>query len=225
MENKVILWQAITAILGILLILSIFTKGFLGCPQITGAVVKTEEQPEPQEIPRTEVSLDDDPVKGNENAPVTIVEFSEYQCPFCGKYFKETYPKIVEEYINTGKVKYVFRDFPLSFHQYAQKAAEAAECAQDQGKYWEMHDKLFQNQKNLDIDSLKKYAKDIGLDVEEFNSCLDSGKYASEVQKDFNDGQKYGVSGTPTFFINGIELVGAYPFDSFKQIIDAELAK
>jgi protein-disulfide isomerase len=234
--KKVTLWQAITAMLGILLIISIFTKGFIGCPT-TGAAValpeegRQEQIEEPKEVlktetvPRTEVSLDDDPIKGNKNAPVTIVEFSDYQCPFCGRYFSQTYPQILKQYVNTGKVKYVFRDFPLSFHKNAQKAAEAAECAHEQDKYWEMHDKLFENQRNLDIASLKQYAADINLDTKKFNSCLDSGKYASEVQKDFNEGSRYGVSGTPTFFINGIKLVGAQPLSAFKQVIDAELTK
>lgn len=227
--KKVILWQAITAILGILLIISVFTKGFIGCPATGAAIAVAEEKEEPQtddaEIPRAEVSLDDDAVKGDENAPVTIVEFSDYECPFCGRYVTQTYPQIDRQYINTGKVKYVFRDFPLSFHQNARKAAEATECSGEQEKFWEMHDKLFQNQGNLDVSSLKKYAADIGLDTGKFNSCLDSGKYAQEVQKDLRDGSSYGVSGTPAFFINGIKIVGAQPFSVFKQIIDSELSK
>ena len=171
-----------------------------------------------------EVSLDDDAVKGDANAPVTIVEFSDYECPFCGKYVQETYPSIVSEYINTGKVKYVFRDFPLDFHLNAQKAAEAAECAGDQDQYWEMHDYLFANQDYLAVDNLKGYAKDLGLDLAEFNDCLDSGKFADEVAADLLDGQAYGVSGTPAFFINGKLVSGALPFAAFKEEIDAALA-
>jgi protein-disulfide isomerase len=224
--KKITLWQAITAILGILLIISIFTKGFTGCPTTAAAIAPTQQkQQEPQEVKRVEVSLDDDPIKGDANAPVTIVEFSDFQCPFCGRFYKQTLPLIEKEYINTGKVKLIFRDFPLNFHENAQKAAEAAECADEQGKFWEYHDKIFENQKKLDMTSLKGYAAEIGLDIEKFDSCIDTGKYSSEVQKDFNDGSRYGVSGTPTFFINGIKLVGAYPFDAFKQIIDAELTK
>ncbi len=170
-----------------------------------------------------EVSLDDDAVKGSADAPVTIVEFSDFECPFCGKYVRETYSKIVSEYIDTGKVKYVFRDFPLDFHLNAQKASEAAECAGEQGKYWEMHDVLFENQDALDVETLKMYAVSLGLDTEEFNTCLDSGAMADEVKADMADGQKYGVSGTPAFFINGKMISGAQPFEVFKAEIDAAL--
>ena len=171
------------------------------------------------------VSLDDDAVKGAEDAPVTIIEFSDFECPFCGRYIKETYPQIVKDYVNTGKVKYVFRDFPLEFHTEAQKAAEAAECAGQQDKYWEMHDQLFANQDKLDLESLKGYAKKLGLDTEKFNTCLTSGVMAPEVKKDLAAGQEYGVSGTPAFFINGKLLSGALPYATFKQEIDAALAQ
>jgi len=172
-----------------------------------------------------EVSIDDDAVKGNPDAPVTIVEFSDYECPFCGRHFKQTYPQIVSEYVDTGKVKIVFRDFPLGFHAKAQKAAEAAECAGKQGKYWEMHDKLYENQDALDIENLKQYAKELKLDTNKFNACLDSGEMEDEVQADMDEGSNYGVTGTPAFFINGRLLSGAQPFSAFKQIIDEELNK
>jgi len=172
-----------------------------------------------------EVSLDDDPVIGDENAPITIVEFSDYECPFCGRHFQQSYPQLKADYIDTGKVRLVFRDYPLPFHPSAQKAAEAAECAGDQDKYFEMHDKLFSNQQALSVADLKKYAGELGLNQKEFDECLDSGKQASEVQNDLNDGSKYGVSGTPSFFINGLLLVGAQPYSEFKRVIDAELAK
>jgi|SaaInlStandDraft_4_1057021.scaffolds.fasta_scaffold16076_2 protein-disulfide isomerase len=193
-----------------------FPQGFETGGSVEGSVSDETEL--------VEVSLDDDAVKGDANAPVTIVEFSDYECPFCGKYVQETYPSIVNEYINTGKVKYVFRDFPLSFHQNAQKASEAAECAGEQGKYWEMHDYLFANQDYLAVENLKGYAKDLGLDTAEFNDCLDSGKFADEVEADLLDGQAYGVSGTPAFFINGKLISGALPFAAFKAEIDAALA-
>ncbi|MDH7488785.1 MAG: DsbA family protein [Anaerolineae bacterium] len=174
---------------------------------------------------RYEVSLDDDPVKGSPDAPVTIVEFSEFQCPYCGYYSREVFPKIDEAYIKTGKVKYVFRDFPLSFHSNAQKAAEAAGCAGQQGKFWEYHDVLFAHQDALDIPSLKQYAADLGLDTAQFDACLDSGTMAKEVAGDAADGQTYGVSGTPAFFVNGIRLNGAQPFEAFQELIEEELAK
>ncbi len=203
-----------------------------------GVIVESESQPtgtlkevlpsqpsQGQQPSRIEVNADGNPVKGSKGAPVTIIEFSEFECPFCERFYRQTFPLIEENYIETGEVRYVFRDFPLSFHQNAQKAAEAAECADEQGKFWEYHDKLFGNQRALDINSLKQYAKDLGLNTAKFNDCLGSGKMVSEVQKDFTDGSKYGVSGTPTFFINGIKLVGAQSYSAFEQIIEQELNK
>jgi protein-disulfide isomerase len=187
--------------------------------------IANQQPPQPQRI---EVSLDDDPVKGSPNAKVTIVVFSDFQCPFCQRFALQTLPQIEEKYIKTGKVKLVYRDFPLSFHQYAQKAAEAAECADEQGKFWEYHDILFQKLSEwaaVGESKFKEYAQQLGLDTQKFNQCLDSGKYASEVQKDYNDGLKYGVSGTPTFFINGIKVIGAQPYSVFEQIIEEELNK
>ncbi len=179
-------------------------------------------QQQPEQVPRTEVTVDDDTVKGSPDAPVTIIEFSDFQCPFCTRFYQNTLPQIQQQYIDTGKVKFVYRDFPLSFHQDAQKAAEAAECAGEQGKYFEMHDKLFDTEA-LDVTSLKQHAVDLGLDTDEFNDCLDNDEMAAEVQKDFQDGQQAGVSGTPAFFINGQLVSGAQPFSVFQQIIDQEL--
>jgi len=161
---------------------------------------------------------------GDANAKVTIVEFSDFQCPYCGRFYSESLPQIEENYVKTGKVKIVFRHFPLSFHPYAQKASEATECANEQGKFWEYHNKLFENQGALTITDLKQYATDLGLDATKFNACLDSGKMASEVQKDFNAGQQYGVSGTPAFFVNGVSIVGAQPYAAFQQLIEQQLA-
>jgi len=153
---------------------------------------------------------------------VTIVEFSDFQCPYCSRFFLEAYPQIKQEY--EGKVKFVYRDFPLTaIHPYAEKAAEAAGCASNQGKYWEYHDLLWIKQEALDVDSLKSYAADLGLDTDAFNGCLDSGAYASEIENDLTEGQSYGVESTPTFFINGQLVSGALPFASFKAVIDAAL--
>ena len=222
------IWQIATAVLAVLLIISIFTYGFRGAPTVTGTTVKEtvkeavkEPTPSPTE-PKAEVGADDDPVKGPATAKITIIEFSDFQCPFCARAVP-TMEQIFKTY--GDKVRLVYRDFPLSFHQYAQKSAEAAECADEQGKFWEYHDSLFANQNALDIDSLKKYASDTKLDTAKFNECLDSGKYAEEVQKDFKDGQSAGVRGTPAFFINGRLVSGAQPFETFKKIIDEELAK
>ncbi|UCD03461.1 MAG: DsbA family protein [Candidatus Aenigmatarchaeota archaeon] len=178
--------------------------------------------PSPQAPPTVQVSVDDDAVLGEANAPITMIEFSDYECPFCTRFWEQTLPQIKTNYIDTGKVKFVYRDFPLSFHPNAQKAAEAAECAGEQGMYWEMHDKLFETGQ-LDVSSLKQHAVNLNLDSSQFDSCLDSGKYASEVQKDMQEGASAGVSGTPTFFINGIKVVGAQPYAAFQQVIDAQL--
>ncbi len=188
---------------------------------------KQEAQPSQQapSAPSIDMSalIDDDAVKGDKDAPVTIIEWSDFECPFCGKFYSQTLGQIEEEYIKTGKVKLVYRDFPLGFHTNAQKAAEAAECAGEQGKYYDMHDKLFEKGVKGGVNSFKQYAEDIGLNTAEFDSCLDSGKMASEVQKDMQDGGAAGIRGTPGFIINGQLISGAQPFSVFKQIIDQEL--
>jgi len=186
-------------------------------------------------VGKVEVSADDDAFLGPENAKVLIIEFSDFQCPFCRSFWRETLNRLKSEYIDSGKsVKFVYRDFPLnSIHPLAQKYAEAAECSGDQGKYWQMHDKIFEEQDKLgqgtigvyNVSDLKKWAIELGLSSSEFNQCLDSGKYAKEVENDFNDGSAAGVRGTPTFFINGIPLVGSQPFENLKAIIDQELEK
>ncbi|HJX60961.1 MAG TPA: DsbA family protein [Dehalococcoidia bacterium] len=169
-----------------------------------------------------EASVDDDPAWGPEDAPVTIIEFSDFQCPFCSRFFTETYPQIRQEY--EGQVRFVYRDFPLtSLHENAQKAGEAGECADEQGKFWDYHDTLFNNASALDDASLKGYASQLGLDSGTFDQCLDSGKYTEEVQKDYQEGISYGVTGTPAFFINGVTLIGAQPYANFKAAIDAAL--
>src|SRR3989338_1958702 len=132
---------------------------------------------------------DDDPMLGDPNAPVTIVEFADFQCPFCRKFFETAEKEIIERYVKTGKARLIYRDFPLtSIHNMAQKSAEAAECADEQGKFWPYHDLLYQRQGELDINNLKVWARELGLNGQHFDACLDSGKYAEEVQKDFRDG-------------------------------------
>lgn len=158
---------------------------------------------------------------GNENAKVSIVEFSDFQCPACGA----AYPAVEQAFSQySDKVKFTYRHFPLSsLHPYAQKAAEASECASEQGKFWEMYDKLFQNQQNLKIGDLKQYAASIGLDSAQFNSCLDAGKYASKVASDYSFALSIGLNSTPTFFINGEKYASAMSFDQLKALIDAKL--
>lgn len=182
-----------------------------------------------------ELSLANAPSKGDAQAPVVLVEFSDYQCPFCARVAKNTFPQIDKEYVQTGKVRYVFRDFPLeSIHKDAAKAAEAARCAGDQGRYWEMHDELFKNRKNLGLEKLPGYARTVGLDIGIFQACLDSGKYGEIVRQDLKDGQKAGVRGTPTFFVGRADggnqtfkastrLRGAQGFGSFQKAIEALL--
>ncbi len=154
------------------------------------------------------------------NAPIVIVEFSEFACPYCSR-VNPTIDQIKETY--GDKVALVFRDFPLPMHKDAPKAGEAGHCAQEQGKFWEMHDLLFENQRALKPDQLKGYAGELGLDQAAFDECLDSGRYAANIEADKAAGEKVGVSGTPAFFINGQFINGARPFDSFKEVIDSEL--
>ena len=168
-------------------------------------------------------TADDDAFLGEEDAPVTIIEFTDYQCPFCSRHFTNTFPEIKKEYIDTGKVKYVLRDYPLGFHQFAQKASEATECAEDQDKFWEMHAKVFENNKSLTAESFSKFAADLGLDTSKFDECLNSDKYAEEVKKDMAEGSASGITGTPGFFVNDKKVTGAQPFASFKAIIEEEL--
>jgi len=194
--------------------------------------------PSSQPIIELKISADNDPIIGNSNALITIIEFSDFQCPFCAKFHIQTLPKIMEEYIKDGKVKLVFRDFPIqSIHSNALLASAAAECANEQGKFKEMHDKLFENQnewnsKNTDnvIILFNQYSLEMEIEEEKFDSCLRNGKYVKEIQKDLDDGRAYGISGTPGFFIGNneigfIELEGAHPFENFKGIIETQLKK
>jgi protein-disulfide isomerase len=195
---------------------------------------------QPSNLPDTKpirVSIDDDPIKGSNDAPITIVEFSDFQCPFCSRFHIQTFPLILKEYVDTGKVKFVYRDFPIqSSHPNAMPAAAASECAHEQNNYWEYHNALFERQtiwNNLEIsdsiNTFKKFAIELGLNEDQFNSCLDSGKYIEEINKDLKDGTNYGITGTPGFLIgnekNGfVKLTGAQPFEAFKKIIDSQLS-
>jgi protein-disulfide isomerase len=170
---------------------------------------------------RLEVAADGFPSMGPADAPVTIVEFSDFQCPYCSRVLP-TLEKVSKEY--GDKVRIVFRQFPLlNIHPQAQKAAEASLCAFDQEKFWEMHDAMFADQKGLSVDQLKAKAVALGLDPATFDDCLDSNKYADQVEEDLRAGSQVGVTGTPAVFINGQFLSGAQPFESFAAIIDKEL--
>ncbi len=175
----------------------------------------------PYRPPRMEVAAEG-PSKGPEKAPVTIVEFSDYECPFCGR-AEGTVAQVLGAY--GDKVRLVYRDFPLPMHPHAEKAAEAAHCAGDQGKYWEMHGRLFANQQDLDVSALKKHAGELKLDQARFDNCLDSGAKAKVVEANRKAGEEVGVTGTPAFFVNGMMISGARPFEDFKSLIDSELAQ
>jgi protein-disulfide isomerase len=174
------------------------------------------------------IGVDDDPMLGSADAKVLIIEFGDYQCPSCRMFWHDVEPRLKKEYIDTGKAKLVFRDFPIvQIHPEALLASMAVDCAGEQNKYWEYHDKVFREQYNKGDDlvrfkaaDLKKWAKDTKLDQAKFDQCLDSEKYKNEVLKDKADGDAVSVQGTPTFFINGRVIGGAQPYPAFKTLID-----
>jgi protein-disulfide isomerase len=165
----------------------------------------------------------DDPAFGPEDAPITIVEFSDYQCPYCIMWHEQVYHQLLSEY--GDKIRFVYRDFPLTqIHPGAQPAAEAADCALEQDKYWEYHDAIFSSNYELTRDGFLQIASDLGMDTTAFATCIDSGKYAEEVLTDLQEGSGIGVESTPTFYINGFQVVGAQPYSAFKNVIDQILA-
>ena len=211
-----------------------------GNSSLTGQV---GQAPAPSTAPQptsAKVSVDDDPSLGDKNAPITLIEFSDYECPFCKRHFDQTYPQLKKDYIDTGKVKLVYRDYPLSFHDpMATYEAQAANCAKEGGgdvAYFKIHDEIFKrttsNGTGLALDKLSVIANDLGLNGSALQTCLDTEKYKAEVDKDLADATKVGASGTPTFFIgksteNGIiegtKIVGAQPFSVFQAEIDKQL--
>jgi|NGEPerStandDraft_6_1074524.scaffolds.fasta_scaffold20517_2 protein-disulfide isomerase len=171
---------------------------------------------------RVTVSTDDQPSIGPSNAPVTIVEFSDYQCPYCQVWDQQVYQQLMAAYPN--KIRFVYRDLPLPMHPEAIPAAEAADCAGDQGAYWKYHDALFAQQYGLSRTAYEHYAADLGLDGQAFAACLDSQRYLSKVQANANAATSAGLDSTPSFVINGRVLIGALPFSDFKAVVDEELA-
>jgi protein-disulfide isomerase len=166
------------------------------------------------------VSAANGPAKGPSSAPIELIEFSDFQCPFC-----QRANPTVEQVLSTygDKIHFVYRHFPLPSHPNARPAAEAAQCAAEQGKFWAFHDRLFANPSRLTDADLKQQAADVGVEAAKFNACVDSHKYSAVVDTDLRDGEAAGVNGTPAFFINGRILSGAQPFSEFKRIIDEEL--
>ena len=202
--------------------------------------IQNEPPVQAQQAQRTQpnapifVSIDDDPMKGDPGAPLTIVEFSDFQCPFCNRFYQETMPLLEQNYINTGKVNLVYRDMPLGIHANAVPAHIAAECAHDQNAFWEYHDILFErmnqwnklNPADLEL-QLKAYAEELELDSS-FDTCIKSSSAAQEVQKDYSQAAGYGATGTPTFFVGNddegyVKLSGAQPYSAFQSVIDSKL--
>ncbi len=185
-------------------------------------ITKTNE-PINIEIPRYKSQ------QGSDDAKVTVIEFADFQCPFCGEWQKTIYPKLKSDYIDTGKVKFVYWDLAFLGDE-SIKAAEAAICAKDQDKFWEFHDRLFagqygENQGAFSDVNLKKIAAELGLETKIFNKCFDEGLYKSLVEDSNNMAQTYGVNSTPTVFVNGLKFEGVMPFENLKQVIDSALAK
>lgn len=212
-----------------------FNAGTTGAAAPTAAAPAAPGAAAPAEPTSATVSMDDDPVLGNADAPVTIVEFSDYECPFCKRHYDQTHSQLLTNYINTGKVKLVFRDLPLSFHDpMATTEAIAANCAREQGgdaAYWKMHDEMFakttSNGNGLTKDQLNQFATAQGLNAANFKTCVDSDKYKDEVAKDLADANAAGATGTPSFVIgksgdqvSGALIVGAHPYASFQAEID-----
>ncbi|MBF0131420.1 MAG: thioredoxin domain-containing protein [Magnetococcales bacterium] len=172
------------------------------------------------EEPRYTVTGPQDLSRGPANAPVTIIEFSDFECPYCRK-AQAVLGKLKETY--GDKLRFVFRHYPLPFHKLAPKASEAAMCANEQSKFWDFHDALFADSQSLAVDALKELATKLKLDTAKFDECLTSGRHASRIASDSAEGQQLGITGTPTFFINGLKLVGAVPLDAFKEVLDKEI--
>lgn len=224
-----------TPILAVLLIIAAFLLGvlitkiqYLEKSQVYTGNVTGEESvvgnAQPQPGQKVDVEVGKLPALGNKDAKVTIIEFADFQCPFCKRLFDETISQLKKEYVDTGKVKLFYRHFAFLGEE-STWAAEASECANEQGKFWQYHDHLYTNQGGENVgafskDNLKKFAANLDLNTSQFNSCLDSGKYITKVKDDVEAGQAAGVSGTPTMFINGIMLVGAEPYSNIKAQIE-----
>lgn len=216
---------------GIIKLQGINTDGAPSAQQAQQAAVPNASAPV-----KANVTAGNLPTLGNNNAKVLVVEWADYQCPFCEKFFTDTYPQIKKDYIDTGKIKFAFRDFSFLGQpgtdpagDESTNAANAARCAGDQGKYWEYHDYLYSHQGQEDQgafskDNLKQYATTLGLDANKFNSCVDNNSHVSDVQADTQAGKTAGVTGTPTVYVNGTQLVGALPYAQFKQALDTAIA-
>ncbi len=179
--------------------------------------------PSPPTIISKDIPIDNSPVKGPSNAPITIILFSDFEYPYCQR-AQRAVSQLLQQY--KGQIRFVYHDFPLEgIHPHAFQAAIAARCAREQGRFWEMHDKLFENQYALATNDLLRYASELGLDLERFRSCMDSERYVEAVKQDIAIGQEFGVVAIPTFFINRHRIVGLRPLSTFEEVIDQELAR
>ena len=229
--NENTLWKSGTFIFGILFVISLITGGFGSGSENTVQAAPNVPSPTPTQqapIPDAPVNIQvaDAYFKGDKNAPVEIIEFSDFQCPFCKRFYDQTFDQIMKTYVDTGKAVFAYKHLPLGFHENAQKAGEAAECAGKIGgsdMFWGMHDKIFENQQAITPQDLKKYAGELGLNQKNFDTCLDNDETAAKVQTHSAEASKLGVTGTPTFFINGKKIVGAQPYQAFEVAIEAEL--
>ena len=181
------------------------------------------------DLPRAEIKKDSNTL-GDPNAPVVVIQYSDFQCPYCERYWRETEPRIIENYVDAGKVYYIYRSMGAFIGPESQSSAEAAYCAGDQGKFWEYHDMLYENQAGenqgaFSLKNLMKFAGALQLDLNQFSDCLDRGKYTEQVEQDQVDAQSSGVQGTPSFLINGTLVAGAQPYQTISSVIDAELEK
>ena len=228
--DQLTIWRFGTVLFLVLFVISLATGGF---GTGSGSSGNGNPNPPPNPTPQApseqgdvkNLDLSNNYFKGDEDAKVVIVEFSDFQCPYCGRFYEQTLSQIDDNYVKTGKVKFYYADFPLdSIHPNARPAANAARCAGEQDKFWEYHDKVFENQETLSNDNFKKWAQELGLDTSKFNDCFDSKKYDGEVNKDLQEGSSNGIQGTPGFIINDKILSGAQPFSAFQQVIEAELA-
>lgn len=196
-----------------------FALGFLTARELGYDGSSRPDAAAARERPDRSLAPGDRPARGPEDAPVTIVEFTDYECPFCRRYHRRTYGRLLDAY--EGEIRYVVRNFPLSsIHPHARKAAEAAACAHNQGQFWKYHDHLFENADALEEADLERYARDLGLSGPAFDRCLESGAESETVAADVAAGKRLGIRGTPTFFVNGEILVGAQRLPAFRAAVD-----
>jgi len=237
--SQLTFWRVATVVFAVLFIISVMTDGFSGTSGSAQAAQQGQRNAgapaqaaapiqAPAQQTRVKLDISKAPTFGDPDADVTIIECTDYQCPFCSRAFTTTLPQIKKDYIETGKANYATLDLPLPFHTEADEAAIAARCAGKQDKYWEMHDKLFEAQAswagNADPNTVfNGYAAELGLDTGDFKGCLGDASVRKAVESDLAACNNAGATGTPTFFINGLKLVGAQPYQQFQTLIDAEL--